>query len=739
MTAPGTGHCAPDFEKPATHFNTLRVRPEYRISLRMSDIEELFVKEADTKEGKKKERMARMQVLGLFYFPLKHDKAADRFNTTWEWFKTRILGNVDDAAADAALKRGLKSRIVSAAAIPAWSAGPSALPPDAADPTKPEAANFAKIRVPGGYTFCRDDTGRNLNYDANYPNSEMVHSRFDYEEYFYKDNLILGKLPFIAKVEKRTTPESDWAPAKDVTVLFQLVAPYAADKPAYDASVAASGQFARPPLRATQGLRPDSGSGIGPKKMVEGKENYNVDPADPQGKNCHLDRGGKRGYGDLNDGTDVDGQLFATTSTPGFNAKHSATQAMSHKDLEVASKMRPVNGKHKHAVKAKTNEDGEAGVIFTPSRMGGDRYRLRAYIGPPTQQTDGEEIGSVAATTGTFIVWRNIRVSRYIQHVTTVPPDPRLVTQLYPPAPVTDTKNQDYLRTAWLFGLASPTAAAESFLGLDTADFTDPSAGQAPAEASTPNYEAIPTQFAHGFCEVEMDSGSATPETLSQSDWETARNTALADAKVGAANMLMNIDCDKLFWADITPAVADVVAHVVLQLPADYNAALPATSTQRFTLHNGTLDTHTSNQMADLLWNYVTPGFQRGLSKDGALPGLTLIQGGFGNTWQLAGLHDGNSGWGADYRACCVWLGSPAYPPRSTALTYNLTSNSIHELGHTLFRPHARSRPGHTEGGGANTGAHDPVADCLCVMSYDTCVGQFCGRCLLIFRGWKPV
>jgi hypothetical protein len=732
MTAPGTGHVAPDFEKPATHFNTLRIAPEYRIALRLSDLEELFPKQPDTPAGKRTERMHRMQALGLFYFPLAHNKANDRFANTWDWFKTKILAGATDDQADQALKRGLKSRIISGATLPGWDAGPSALPPDAADPANPAAANFAKIRVPGGYTFSTFSLGRKLNDDTNYPKCAHGNSIFDVEEYYYRDNVYLGKLPFIAKVEKRLPGEEEWKPAKDVTVLFQLVKPYADDKPAYDAGVAASGQFARPPLRATLGDRPDSGSNKGPKKMVDGLENHHVDAHDPQGKNCHKDRGGKRGNGDLNDGSDVDGQLFLTTSTPGFNAKHSDTQAMTHKDLEVAARMRPVSGKHKHAVKAKTNEDGDAGVIFTPSRMGGDRYRLRAYIGPPSQESDGEQVGSVAVTTGTFVVWRNIRISRVVKHDATDPPDSRMVEQVLG-APADDAKNKRYLKAAALVGKATAAAASETYLGFDTVDFVDPSAGTAP-------FESIPTQFAHAFCEVEMDTGSTAAETLSQADWDAARASAVADAKLGATALSLTLDCDQLFWTDITPSVADTVTHVPLRTPAAYNTAVGVASPNQLTINAGTLDPTQQSNIGTLLWFYVTTGFMRSLSKDGALPGLTLIYGGFGNTWQIMGLHARNSGIALDYRAACVWEGSALYPPRDGAgMVYNFSSNAIHELGHTMFRKHAPGRVGASVAGGNDAAVHDPIADCICVMSYDTCVGQFCGRCLVGFRGWKPV
>jgi len=65
------GHVAPSFKTPKK-FNTLALRPQYRISLRLGDIDRLFIYKADSKAG----RLARLQVLGLFYWPLDHRVAA---------------------------------------------------------------------------------------------------------------------------------------------------------------------------------------------------------------------------------------------------------------------------------------------------------------------------------------------------------------------------------------------------------------------------------------------------------------------------------------------------------------------------------------------------------------------------------------------------------------------------------------------------------------------------------------
>jgi hypothetical protein len=517
-------------------------------------------------------------------------------------------------------------------------------------------------------------------------------------------------------------------------VHFQLLPAYAVDKPAYVGTDPASGQFARPPLRATMGDVPDSGSGIGPKKLVDAEEARHAEPKDPQGANCHKDRGGKRGEGNLDNNTDVAGVIFETTSRKGYNDdKHpDSTRKISHKPFPLAAAATVSGEKHKHAVKALTNEDGEAGVLFTPSRMGGDRYRLRAYVGPPTLTSDGADPAAAAVTTGTFIVWRNIRVSRYIlQKVNT--PDSRLVEQAQG-APVDDAKRKAYLGKLKMVGKARPSDASDSVLPLDAALFADP--------APDPNpFDAIPRQLARAFCEVEMDSGSRDPEELSQAEWEAARAAAVKDIETQAATSGPDLNYKTLYCLDAgfsSLKVDEAGIQMPMRSPAAYNAAdASATTPKPIPLVSGAVDPSITDDLQLLSWIWGIGGFLRHLSKNGGLPGLTLVQGGLGTSWQVLDVEPGNSGIGLQNRACIVWYGPFFYGPRETEF-YDLTGNALHEMSHILFRKHAPSRPGASSvADGAEPGEHDAVADCLCVMSYDRCTGQYCGKCLLMLRGWK--
>jgi hypothetical protein len=140
----------------------------------------------------------------------------------------------------------------------------------------------------------------------------------------------------------------------------------------------------------------------GPKRFVDDvlkKVEKDAGPDDPQRRNAPKQHCGKGGL-------PVGGNIFETTYRQRFTDGHGTYGPMS-----LAEKA-PDEAEHPYAVRAKTNDQGRAGVIFMPSRCGGDMYRLRAYIGPEVmgKRVDGPEV-----ITGAMVVWRNIRIYRYLQ------------------------------------------------------------------------------------------------------------------------------------------------------------------------------------------------------------------------------------------------------------------------------------------------------------------------------------
>jgi len=769
------GHIVPSFDSPE-RFNALVIRADLRISIRLGDIDAIFPHAPDSERG----RMERLQVLGLFYFPLDHARAqtafrgipasagadpAPAFMGAWEYFKTRIMNAASDAQADAEIKRLLTQ----------WIVDTGQLPPPANDPNAPEAANFKKIRIPGGYTFFDSwqfPKGLNNNHDNRpaYRDSSLGTNLYTVESRFRTDNPILGKIPLVALVEKRDPTTAEWKPLKDAWVYFQLIPPY--PLPAFDPARSVAEQLNCPPIRDTTVGPPFPGAPVrpvalaGPMKTINREQNPAAARApaadDPQAGNCRFDRGGLQGRGAANAGTDVAGVIFSTTSLAGFNSAPPAARAdlprppLPPFPLAVNA---AAGGVHLHAVKAQTNARGEAGVIFTPSRCGGDRYRFRAYVGPTTVTgggRDGTGAQAVAVDTGTLVLWRHMRVSRVVRQPIGQPAAV-LMQELTDPAynhlntdPVNPaTTPIGYLRRAYMI---HPNNTARP--PLPAVDFSfnfNPATQASPPTA----FDSFPVAWAKAFVEVELDrtAQASPPEALSAADWQAAREQARRDARLGQLSVGTRFDLDRLMHmeAGSTVTVESAVVHLPLRTPQAYNASLPAGTAANRRFGNGN---NTAGNLASLVQSWMLPGFLRRITNNGFMPGLTVLTGGYGVSYALVrrDIVGDNSGWSLEYRGGLVWAGAPFYsntvstPPLPVASRppwsgYSFTSNACHEVGHIMFRLHGPGNdPGMGAGGGGNAAVHDDIAgtqnESICVMSYMTCEGDFCARCLLAFRGW---
>ncbi|MCC6661585.1 MAG: hypothetical protein IT437_11945 [Phycisphaerales bacterium] len=771
------GHIAPSFDAPK-RFNTLVIRADLRVSLRLGSLEDLFRNPPATETG----RMERLQVLGLFYFPLGHARAREAFRGTpaqaggtdpapafmgaWEYFKTRVMDNASDAEADAEIQRLLREWVVDRGTLPA--------PAD--DPANPAEDNFRKVRTPGGYTFCDSwqfPKGLNLNHDPRpaYSDSGLGTNLYKVESRFRTDNPILGKIPLVALVEKMDQETDTWKPLKDAEVYFQLVEPYAL--PNFDPNRSVVEQLNRPPIRDTTvgppfpaaPVRPIAPAAMaGPMRTIHREENPTGGRApaagDPQTGNCPRDRGGLRNTGNQNDGTDVADVVFEIASRQGFNSSYppaSGRKALDHKPYPKAQNAG--GGAHLHAVKAKTNDEGEAGVIFMPSRCGGDRYRIRAYVGPPTiagAGSDGKGAQAVAAETGTLVNWRSLRVSRVIRQPISQPAAVLMAELTHanyahlntdPVNPATTPIG--YLRLAYM--IHPNNTARPPMPAIDFSFIFNPATQNHPPTA----FDSFPVAFAKAFIEVVIDRTAqvSPPEALSAADWLAARQQARRDARVGQIQRGTRFDLDRLMHMEpgTTVDVNNAVVHLPMRTPEAYNASLSggAPANQRHGTGN-----NTDANLAVLVNSFMIPGFLRRLTNNGFTPGLNIVTGGYGNSYSLVrtDIVSDSSGTSIEYRGGYVWAGAIFYattvntPPLPTASRppwsgYSFTSNACHEIGHVMFRLHGPGNdPGMGAGGGNSAAVHDDRAvvqnQSICVMSYMTCEGDYCARCLLAFRGW---
>lgn len=741
---------------------------EFRLDLQPGRIEDLFPTAPDTPEG----RMARLQTVGLFYFPLSHSRARTAFDGlaatapnpatghpgdqaftgSWSYFKTDVVAGksaaspATDAEADADLQTRLEQFVLDQ----------GTLPEPVAEGAAPDAgANFRKLRLPGGFTFINGlGGGLDTNRDGAYAMT-MTDDQFAVEDLYYRDNPILGKLPLVVTVQAKNRRTGDFEPLADAAVYFQLIP--ADPLPAYSATQAANAQINRPAVRGSHAggpadpafnapnpggapipvpaepAIPAQAAGVGPLLRYTTEEARNPDPDDPQGQNCHRDRGGKRGNGSANDGTDVAGVLFETTSRAGFNAAH-PDRELPHDPYPVAEAVTPDGDKHKHAVRALTNANGEAGVIFTPSRMGGDTYKLRVYIGPPTRPSDGSEEEAVRVDTGTLVVWRHIRLSRYYQ-VVPGNPDPALLAEVNNAATYGIASNNAYRRRAGV-QLSPP---------LNNGNWG------ATEGAPPPAFTGPVVMWARAWCEFEIDRNAlsgGSPLQLTAAQYAAARRQALADgiANQGAAGTSYNLP-NLLYMEPGAPALtpATGLACVPMRTPEAYNAMATTTPAQRIPIAGGGFGATAAhrNRVANLHLRFLLRGFTRSLSQNGFLPGFTVIQSAMGCTWQIIGQNGDFSGIATNYRAGHLWYGRSVYinavaiPPPQANFSYGYDSNMIHEMGHCHYREHGPGRnPGRTPAGGNNPAKHDRIQTSVCVMSYKSSEGDLCGMCNMGLRGW---
>lgn len=753
------GHVCPDFDDRKV-FNTLRLRSTYRLTLRLGSIEELCPHAPATVLG----RMERLQLLGMFYVPLGHKfivdpvrKADGTFvapaasKTCWDWISAQIFPGDD---VDAKIQDLLLNWIIAGGALPPPAPVPDS-PPGGGPPAAPNptADNFKKLRLPGGFTFFKDWSGYPPpHYDANYAQSGWLDDLYAMETLFYRDNPVLGKIPLVAKVEKMNRAKGEWEPTADAWVYFQLIKPY--DLPAFDATKTIAEQIVIPPIRATN-IR--NAAGKGPKQVVDTALAVSPDASgkDPQVNNAHVSVGGKRGQGSVASSTDVcpannpSGtaisatdehlfRLFKITETKGFNAQHGGTRdAYTHKDYKLVVKSDQAD--FTSAVKAQTNEEGEVGVIFMPSRCGGDRYRLRACLGPTTAATKPDDAACTKVETGTLVTWRNLRISQFIRQPTNVAPSID-----------TDWKDPAYNRPTqlmqWAFGLWSVDAGTntlKTFVGMapvEMAAFGD----------NTTTYDGVEPNFARAFCELSFDNDAAkAPRDLTDAEFAASMAGAIAAAKQGAVaqGLAVNIDWAKLFYRDRADVDASTaLAQIPMRTPKAYNALVAAA--RRIPVNGGTGPTAQhpqaafAQQMGNIINAVCQSGWMQTLSQYGHLPGVTFFDGARFATWIATGFISGMGGVAMEYRSFYGWIGSNNWPARDKMNrppdgVNDYTAVMAHEFTHCHFRSHAIGNdPPGQQGGGAFANRHDKLVDAICLMSYKSSEAQLCGKCLLALRGF---
>jgi hypothetical protein len=506
-----------------------------------------------------------------------------------------------------------------------------------------------------------------------------AHQRWEEETRVWSDNPNMGLVPILATVEAHVRKK--WKPAGGVNVTYQLIKPD--DIPAGDA-VAAEPLRNTTTTKTTNNRNPPPPSWVfamtgSPDKYVKDSKAQNPPVADdPLVDNVHSSKGGKRSNGVA--GTDHKVNLFEiTTSRPTFND-----------DLKL--KVASASTRHGNAIEVVTNDEGKAAGLLMPSFTGGDRYKVRVYLDPVRDSdSDGTSDDAVVEETGTFVVWRILRISKYLR---------------------------------WDHPAAStPQQQARCGGVLDPFDVTG----------------TIATEYKKAWLDVEVEDDAKTPTPITQADWLSAIRFAKGRAPATyAANVTQTYDLNALIPESSGGGVNNGSSGLIRYLTAaQYDAAPKAAPAPPGGWPTAAGD---GNYWANMgqIFHALNYEFMQYFTRN-AIGGLTIIQAGAMTSWVPdAALPAGqvtpwrNSGWGTPRRGCYVIFGHTVY---FGGMPYDHTRNAMHETGHVLYGVHQ-----YTDGTqvNVNTGGNFDGHDYhdLCMMGYMVNDGGFCGRCVLNQAGW---
>lgn len=342
---------------------------EYKITLELDDPARLFLSPESAPRG----RRERLDVLGLVNRPLDHPEAIAAGQFGWTHAR-KVSPGID---ATGALDAAVKNFLVEGGALPAPGGSARMFIPT-------RTALFTRSK------YFRLVLGADDNDLSDYEIDRFAlgSSPADADAAYYEGNAALGRIPLRVKVVYRergsNAPWNTADAAVGVTVFLQLVTPDALPSPPMPqptpaAALGGTAYFAGP-VGPALAQAPDSWM---QEKILDDQRGPS---SDPQSGNVHHTRGGTRG-GVF--------EVFRKGRLDGFAPLPA--------------------GDIKHAQYVTTDANGEARVAFQPSRIAGDRFRLRAFVGPPTlPNSSGDRPGDDVVETGTLVRWRVARVSKHL-------------------------------------------------------------------------------------------------------------------------------------------------------------------------------------------------------------------------------------------------------------------------------------------------------------------------------------
>ena len=728
--------------------NKLVVRVQRRITVELGDLDAVFAA-ANTVQGKKQ----RLQALGYYYEPLSAaaantaTEAYTRCLEIWRKRREEKTGRKIKSAAEIAKELPIHVRefIVDKGRLPA-------------------SGGERRVRVPGALTFSvTNDLGDGGVADG----TALASIRFNDENALWTANPTLGNIPLVVTVQKKV--RGRWQPANAESVHFELIPPFhdAAAHELDDVNALRSTSIrpAAPPAPAWAVVAPGPAVAAGPQLFLTTAMNHNFSAADPQRYNAHQSRGGKRGLPVLNN-------VFAALPAAGFPGMGAPSASPAPRT---------------HAVFVQTNAQGKGGVLFTPSRMGGDRYRMRIFLDPNGGlPSNGTEADAVAHETGRFVVWKHVLWWNYLPK----------------PAPAFPALNSIKGVQARLAVLGYDTGALDGVAGPITQAAIQAFQGNYPPLTVNGSWQDAPTrtqlnttvnqyvsgggpayingfgpnvppfsflhadqQFRWMYAELELNPAirASNPQKLTAAQLQPALRWAISQAQAS----FPTVDLSAMFSDEYQTPFLFEIRH-----PLQYNrikagayaafAPGPAPGNYNGYWQWAANAIYNENALLQLVLRYIAGGASSKKAPGPNLtrlscPGVTMIAAlaasrlfwppseagqvqitiGSFNGCQASGIATKERGasvyGGVNYYA--TWV----YAPNG------YTKNTLHEFGHTLYMRHqftgpnylhpANFREDHDSRTAVNPANVGQVYD-RCLMGYLPSEGEFCGKCHLKLRGW---
>ena len=450
----------------------------------------------------------------------------------------------------------------------------------------------------------------------------------------------------------------------------------------------------------------------------------------PKGDNCHVDRGGKRGPDAKTIFPKQDGYKPKDALDPGkfpFPVMAAGGKDGPKVRLWASYSCGWTSGKLK----------GQTGVVFQPSRMAGDTYKVSVYLDCEKSKKDEftfddkaeplKAAAAIKASTGVFQIWREVHLARYVRKKGTL-------AQFFPGSlgGVQAHYRMAYVELVDKMGADNNYVFSDHRLpGSAVMDYNALVRAKLTASGSVFFTANLATDAAADHAsEDSMVKVRTYAEFVQQA--HRAVNPGAASAGdlallATAWGMSLNDTSDALgangtAWSASAPDVR-------LQATENWLKSWGVETSNKYCGVLGDLCFGIGEPLASDL--KLIKGVKHGVGKE-APTGVTFLEFNHTHTYlrdQIA------AGVGLRY-----WYGAAVDPSdagrdRCMIMFWLAGVDKFsHEFGHHMFLPHATSTSGAP--GGVQVDRHDDV-DRGCLMSYSPVRPSFCGLCQLRMRGWS--